>query len=316
MTAENPIWWTGPICGLGNRMMAIAAVRACAGERPVRFQWSNDASCPGAFEDVFTVSDGFAPSTAAPPSEAIATGWEPYEIFETFKSALGLSMSRAAFSARLLHALDTLPIRNVHVDVARAWREAQGAAPLIGVHVRRTDRTEQHRRQFQDFLMRKSGLNRELPVLLSAFYGLAPAASLCAYENAMLSSAVRRFGAAQDNHAYVIFADDKNEALNVEQALTRSVPNAAKREGPQSDPPPQMERLRATSLSAAMIDLLCLAQCDAIAQGNRASTFSLAAAIIGRKPILTAKTRYPFWRMLEEDLGVAPNMPPLTAPAD
>lgn len=312
--AKDPIWWAGPICGLGNRMMALAAARASADGRPIRFTWSNDESCPGAFSDIFAPSPIFAPAESAPPgATVIHTGWEPYGIFETFKGALGLDISRAEFSRRLLAALDTSPFLEAHVRAARAWRAAEdAAAPLIGVHVRRTDRTEQHRRQFRDFLLRRSGLVREIPVWLSAFYGLAPDAWICRYENAMLTSAMRRFGEGKSSYAYAVFADDETEARNVEEAAARRAPKALKRKGPDREPLPQLQRLRRTSLSSAMTDLLCLAQCDAIAQSNRASTFSLVAAIIGRKPILTPKTLYPFWLTMEEDLGAAPNALPIS----
>jgi len=315
MTAQSPIWWAGPICGLGNRIMALAAVRACAGDRPVRFIWSNDDSCPGDYEDVFIATDLFAPAEAAPDdARVIQTGWEPYEIFESFKKELGLDFSRATFSARLIAALDGSGFHEAHLGAAKSWRAAQGETPLAGIHVRRTDRTAQHRQQFRDFLMRKSGLNRELPVLLTALYGLAPSPLLRAYENAHLTSALRGFCTARSECAFAVFADDEFEAQNVENAIARSAPKALRRKGPDSEPLQHLQSLRRTSLSGAMADLLCLSKCDAIAQSNRASTFSLVAAMIGRRPILTAKSRYPFWLKLEEDLGAAPNALPLTRP--
>ncbi len=317
MTVQSPIWWAGPICGLGNRMMALAAVRACAGDTPVRFIWSNDDSCPGEYEDVFIATDAFAPAEAAPDDvRVIQTGWEPYEIFEVFRKELGLDVSRATFSARLVAALDGLAFHDAHLGASKDWRAAQGEAPLVGIHVRRTDRTAQHRRQFRDFLMRKSGLNRELPLLLTALYGLAPTSLLRVYENAHLTSAYRGYCKNLSDCSFAVFADDEIEAQNVETAIARNAPKALRRKGPDSEPLQHLQRLRRTSLSSAMIDLLCLSKCDAIAQSNRASTFSLVAAMIGRTPILTATSRYPFWLKLEEDLGAAPNALPLTQSAD
>ncbi len=316
MAAQTPIWWAGPICGLGNRIMALAAVRACADGRPVRFSWSNDESCPGDYDDVFIASDMFAPAVVPAQAKVIQTGWEPYEIFDTFRGELGLDFSRAEFSARIVAALDELAFHEAHLHAARAWRTAQGEAPLVGVHVRRTDRTAQHRQQFRDFLMRKSGLNRELPVLLTALYGLAPGPVLRAYENAHITSALRRFCDGKSQCAFSVFADDEFEARNVEAAVARSAPNARRQKGPDSEQSHHLQRLRRTSLSGAMMDLLCLSRCDAIAQSNRASTFSLVAAIIGRKPILTASPRYPFWRKMEDDLGAAPNALPFTQSVD
>ena len=317
MTTHTPIWWAGPICGLGNRIMALAAVRACAGDRPVRFIWSNDESCPGEYEDVFIATDAFAPAKAAPDdARVIQTGWEPYEIFEIFRKELGLNFSRATFSARLIAALDGLAFHKSHLGAATDWRAAQGSTPLVGIHVRRTDRTAQHRRQFRDFLMRKSGLNRELPVLVTALYGLAPSPLLRVYENGHLTSALRGFCKTRSQCAFAVFADDEFEAQNVEAAAARSAPTALRRKGPDNEPLQHLQRLRRTSLSSAMTDLLCLSKCDAIAQSNRASTFSLVAALIGRTPILTATSRYPFWLKLEEDLGAAPNALPLTQSAD
>ncbi|MHA7870879.1 MAG: hypothetical protein ACX939_00875 [Hyphococcus sp.] len=58
-----------------------------------------------------------------------------------------------------------------------------------------------------------------------------------------------------------------------------------------------------------MLEMLCLASCDAIAQNNRASTFSLVASIIGATPIVTPRPRYPFWTTIEETTGMSPNDP-------
>ena len=69
--------------------------------------------------------------------------------------------------------------------------------------------------------------------------------------------------------------------------------------------------LRKTNIEDAMIELLCLSKCDAIAQSNRASTFSLVAAMIGGKPILTPETRYPFYHAIKAETGMPPNSPVL-----
>lgn len=310
MKSSPPLWWSGPICGLGNRLFAIAAARACAGARVIHFPWSNDPSCPGDYADVFKDSANFAVQAPPPPDAvAVETGWEPLGIYERFGKALKSELTLGQFCANLVTEMRRLPFRDDLIAAAREWRRGAGERPLAGVHIRRTDRTEHHRQQFRAFLRREQGLNRELPIYLNAVYGLFPDAFIRAYENMTLAGALRRYRSASGAASYTVFTDDLNEVLEFQKAAAfvgvgrdRCISGTPALQSPQTG-----HGIRNTALAEAALDLLRLAQCDAIAQSNRASTFSLAASIIGARPILTAKTRYPFWLAIEESTSSPPN---------
>ncbi len=290
--------------------MAFAAVRACADGRAVQFPWSNDPSCPGEYEDIFEPVPGFERAVApVPGSIYVETGWEPFGVYDQFNRVLALNLPQAEFSRRLVLELRRLPFRPALVQAAADWRQAQGGQPLVGVHIRRTDRIDLHRKQFNDFLTGKAGINRELPVYLTAMYGLCPPGFIRSYENAMLSLALRRYKSAFPDFSYAVFTDDRDEAGGFHKAADNYGAGGARRlkQSPQTEYMAKTDRLRRTTIADAVVDLLCLSQCDAIAQGNRASTFSLVASILGSRPVITAKTMYPFWRQIENDTEMTPN---------
>ena len=170
-------WWSGPICGLGNRLIAVAAVKACVRNHKIYFPWSIDPSCPGAYEDIFKPTPNLTPRSA--PSgdcQVIDThGWEPLEIYGQFNKTLNLGLSLPEFCTNFVYELRHLAFRDELVDCVSKWRQSIDEASLLGVHIRRTDRTVLHRDQFRAFAMGRQGLNRELPLYLSAMYGLLPA---------------------------------------------------------------------------------------------------------------------------------------------
>ena len=189
---------------------------------------------------------------------------------------------------------------------AKQWRTLASQGALAGVHIRRTDRSAQHRQQFRDFLARKSGLSRELPIYLSALYGISPPQFMQRWENAALALSLGRFARTSGRFDFAIFSDDANATLAFKNAAKfyRVCGAAVDTE------PGRMNSgggIRRTELKDAVVDLLRLAQCDAIVQSNRASTFSLVAAIYGAKPIISAKTMYPFWNIIEASTGMEPN---------
>ncbi|WP_425408894.1 hypothetical protein [Hyphococcus sp.] len=311
MTGQSTdYWWSGPICGLGNRLIAIAALKACVGARRIYFPWSNDPSCPGAFDDIFQPDPNLIPAPA-PPAGAVVLkthGWEPLTIHRQLKEALKLSLSREAFCRKFVMALRGLAFRDDILISVRSWREKCPEA-LVGVHLRRTDRVKHHRDQFRAFLLRKQGLNRELPAALSALYGLAPDAFVRKYENASITRALKRFHTREGESRYAVFTDDPAEGADFVRILKKCgkvyAPEAtAAIERPNST-------MRSTDIKSALVDLLRLSRCDAIAQGNRASTFSIAAAIIGTREILTPEPLYPFWRVVTAETGRPANGPAL-----
>ncbi|MEX6633402.1 hypothetical protein [Hyphococcus lacteus] len=305
MNEAKHIWWSGPIGGLGNRLIAIAAARACVPDRPINFHWINDASCPGEFHDLFKASPDWIVSPT-PSSNCVMVEthpWEPFSIYEAFNDRLALGLSSAEFSHRFIHTLRTLPFKDEFPQHAKVWRDSFKSDRLTGVHLRRTDRAELHRKQFRAFLLRKQGLNRELPFYLNAMYGLLPEAIVHQYENVTIGMLLRK----HQTHSYVLFSDSAAsvaafdgivQKIGIKKAsISDRIDNSAE------------FALRETSLKGALLELLCLAQCNTIVQSNRASTFSLVAAIIGAKPILTPQTRYPFWQTIEAQTGYMANSP-------
>lgn len=297
-------------------MIAIAAVKACVGERVIYFPWSDDPSCPGRFEDVFNADPNLIPASG-PASNATVLethGWEPLTIYEQLRAALRLTLSLEEFCRNFVLELRSLKFRSGILDAVRDWR-VQCNETLLGVHIRRTDRTAHHKGQFQAFLMGKQGLNRELPVYLSAMYGLCPASFMSAYENVALVRSMRRFGKERNDLRYAVFTDNRREALGFEKAAFRYGVAYVTEEGAVRSSKRAENRfdqgLRETSLRNAVIDMLRLSECDAIAQGNRASTFSIVASIIGAKPIITPGPLYPFWRVIKDANGCAANDPGL-----
>ncbi len=310
-------WWSGPVCGLGNRLIAFAAVKACAGEYIIRFPWSDDPSCPGRFEEVFETRSNFAPAPAPLDDDVILNthGWEPLTIYGQLNEALQLNLTLEEFCRKFVSELRSLEIRDDLKSAVRGWRSGCKGG-LLGVHLRRTDRTALHRDQFRAFLLRRQGLNRELPFYLSAMYGLLPSRFVSEYENRVLLSSMRKYKSAKPDARYAVLSDDEAERSTFQIAVPRpdqtdwcfsgdDVLLVNKLDANKSG-------LRRSGVAHAMSDLLKLSTCDAIAQSNRASTFSIVAAIMGATPILTPAPRYPFWQAIEESTGLAPNNPRLS----
>lgn len=315
MNETEPYWWTGPICGLGNRLIALAAVRACINEQVLYFPWSEDPSCPGAYEDILEPMDNLQPRHARARGWPVLQthGWEPLQIYAELKEALALDLSLADFCKKLVLELRGLPFKEALSARALEWRNSKGDAPLVGVHIRRTDRSALHRDQFRAFLMRKQGLNRELPIYLSALYGIFPSDFMSFYENVALVCALFSYKGEHEDFRYAVFSDSEQEISGFEKTAARAgIKNELRlTQSPAQESGVSMKAqvLRQTTIQDAVIDLLCLSQCDAIAQSNRASTFSLVASIIGAKPIITPKTRYPFWLSVEENTALSPSDP-------
>ena len=56
----------------------------------------------------------------------------------------------------------------------------------------------------------------------------------------------------------------------------------------------------------AMVEMLCMTHASAILQNSPASTFSLAASIIGSVPIISRTPNHPFWLAVISELGSEP----------
>jgi hypothetical protein len=312
-----PYWWSGPICGLGNRLIAIAAVKACVEKQEIYFPWSIDPSCPGAYEDILKPIPNLAPRADPPPDCRVLDthGWEPLEIYKQLKAQLKLGLSLQDFCKNLVLELRRLPFHDELTASAKEWRQSNGEAALLGVHIRRTDRAELHREQFRAFVMRKQGLNRELPLYLSAMYGFLPASFMRTYENRALCRLLRDYKDRSQNFRYAVFSDDRQEVTSFEDSVERAGIESRRylHRSPQAKHSPESKNnsLRKTNIKDSVMDLLCLSECDAILQNNRASTFSLVASIIGARPIISAKTRYSFWRTIEDETSMQPNDPRL-----
>ncbi len=308
-------WWSGPICGLGNRIIAIAAVKACVNHHAIYFPWSIDPSCPGAYEDIFKPTPNLTPRIYQPAEcRVIDThGWEPLDIYEQFNETLNLGLSLSEFCANFVYELRHLHFQDELVSTATKWRQSIGEASLLGVHIRRTDRTLHHRDQFRAFARGQQGLNRELPLYLSAMYGLLPPPFMRFYEDKALCHSLRQYKNTTQNFGYAAFSDDSQAVAGFEKAVaSMGVDNERyRKKSPGINEIPEWNEnyLRKTTIQESVIDLLCLSECDAIAQNNRASTFSVIASIIGAKPIITATPRYPFWRVIEQSTLMAPNNP-------
>lgn len=302
---EESYWWSGPIGGLGNRLIAIAAVKACIGNRRVFFPWLNDSSCPGDFHEILDPIPNLRVGSISPKNGIPLNthNWEPLSIYSQLNKELDLSLSKSEFCLGFVHALRHLPINSDLKDQATQWRQSRGCEPMIGVHIRRTDRMAQHRDEFRKAIFRNQGISRELPIGLGAAYGIFPPGVISFYENTIIGAQLKKFKSQNKNFGFSIFVDNPQYIEGVKKmARWSGISNTTHLEpGPIS-----LERTadadqgnRQTSLTNAVVDLLCLASCDAIIQSNRASTFSLVASIIGRTPIVSAKTGYPFWHAIE-----------------
>ncbi|WP_411817498.1 hypothetical protein [Hyphococcus sp. DH-69] len=228
--------------------------------------------------------------------------WEPFRIFNSLDAHFSLGMTEREFAFRFIQSLRSLPVRTVLNEKATAWRNNIQARKLVGVHLRRTDRAAHHRQQFRAFLMRKQGLNRELPLYLNIMYGVLPQGMVHFVENTHIMNMIKKYGADK----YAVFSDSMDGEASFSKMMRVG---KIKKVVPVQDNDNQIveSNLRKTNIEDAMIELLCLSKCDAIAQSNRASTFSLVAAMIGGKPILTPETRYPFYHSVKAEMGMPPN---------
>jgi len=310
-------WWSGPICGLGNRIIAIAAVKACVNNHDIYFPWSIDPSCPGAYEDIFKPTPNLIPRSYQPAECCVIDthGWEPLEIYEQFNETLNIELSLPEFCTNFVYELRHLHFHDELVSAAKDWRQKIGGNALLGVHIRRTDRTLHHRNQFRAFAMGQQGLNRELPLYLSAMYGFLPAPFMRIYEDKALCHSLRRYKNITQQFGYAVFSDDNQAAVGFEKAVASMGVDTEqyRKKSPGADEAFEWNNnhLRKTTIQESVLDLLCLSECNAIAQNNRASTFSVIASIIGAKPIITAQPRYPFWRVIKQSTSMQPNDPKL-----
>ncbi len=303
--SDDSYWWSGPIGGLGNRLIAIAALKACVEERTIYFPWLNDPSCPGDFHEILDpIPNLHVGSSSSNHGVCLKThNWEPLSIYRQLRNELDLSLSEPEFCIRFVDTLRHLPFKSELKQRASQWRQSHKNEPMIGVHIRRTDRLAQHREEFRRAIIRRQGISRELPLVMSAVYGIFPPAFVSFYENVVIGAQLKKVFSQNINFGFSIFSDRRQHIEGVKKVTDRcgvATKNHLK-PGPlnlknfaEAD-----QEHRQTSLVEAAIDLLGLASCDAIIQNNRASTFSLVASLIGMKPILSAKTNYPFWQAIE-----------------
>ena len=313
MDQRRIFWWAGPRGGLGNRLLAIAAVRACAIDTEVKFMWNEDNGCPGKYEDVLEPIPFFTLLTEPPRQSNALThlSWNPLEIFDELSGLFGLSMGMNEFSTRFIAALKTSPFKPQLVSAAKDWRACFGSHKVIGIHIRRTDRIKHH----QAALRSKQGGNsvlyvkKQLPFFQSLLYRFGSDRLIGDLENIELYRRIAPKILSPD-WRLATFSDDEREKKRFTKGWQWSQPNKVTVFGLSKTSEITTNATstrRKTSLRDAAIELLCLSRCDAIAQNNSASTFSLVASIIGSKPILTTKTHHDFWRRIEDVSKTSPN---------
>ncbi len=301
--------WTGPIYGLGNRLLAMAAAAAVGSmvDRPVAFGWRNDDECPCDPEELFESSERMRIVANEPLADAEldTLEWDPLLILQRAQQILGKALPVRPFLEAFLHALRTLPIRSDILDQARAWSLApERGDGNVALHVRRTDRIAHHRNVFE----RGAPINEILTfgVGKSLFYLVSSPERIRSVENRWLLRQLRSAaGSSMGERTYTLYCDSRSELELLESWLLRRASDLGYYPSPATEAEAWTTRqLRETSTRDALVELLAMSSASAIIQSNRTSTFSLVAALIGRAPIVSRRPAHRFWREIERTFHV------------
>lgn len=311
------IWWSGPAYGLGNRLLAVASALACTRDEIIHFPWLINPPCPGRYQDVLAPHARLVCTDSRQEDwPAVDTSpWDPSLIYPAFCQARTTTLPPDAFWTGFVHAVRSLPFHDHLIAAATGWRVAQASPYLVGVHIRRTDRINHVKLGLVRFERSWHSKDNELPPLQTALYTRATPETVARVENTAIWAMIALRRIFRKGLKVAVFADDTVQR----DAFIAAGRRFGFRPSDFADPPanaaarsrPRVGKRRETGLSDAALEILCLSKCDAIVQNNRASSFSLVAAIVGAKPILSGTTRYTFWHDCVAATGRAPNDPNL-----
>jgi hypothetical protein len=245
-------------CGLCNRLRGLAAAGAIAEScgAQLRLAWEPSTSCEAYFEDLF---EPVCPM--ATPEEIIVLRQRPEVIVMEGKLATA-PPDKLCPTPRLM-ALWTSHVRSIRPlpHILRQIDDFQAANwshPMIGVHVRRTDKTRQAVRLGDDPPDDQSVIDA-----MRAEIGARPDT---------------RFFLATDNEA------SRRQFQKEFGERVRAVPSLFHAPDPGRCSPKRAKHARHTSIEAAVVDLLLLSRTHHIL-GTPRSSFSVHASVLGDVPL-------------------------------
>lgn len=301
--------WTGPIYGLGNRLLALAAAAAVGSmvDRPIAFGWRNDDECPCDADELFAASDRLTVVASEPleDAELDTLEWDPLLILQRAREVTTRALPVRPFLEAFLENLRTLPIQADIHERARRWSQApERGETNVAIHIRRTDRIAHHRNLFA----RGAPLNELLTfgVGKSLLYLVSSPERIRDVEDREILRLLRRtIRRMTTRSTYTLYCDSRSELERLESWLLRRAAGLDYYPSPATTTEAwDTGNLRETSARDALVELLAMSSASSIVQSNRTSTFSLVAALIGRTPIVSRRPAHRFWREIERTFHV------------
>lgn len=252
--------------GLCNRLRGLAAARAIAESFGCEFRmlWEPTSACPASFEDLF---EPVCPSISIGEIDALRDQRDVRIIDGKLatRSQEKLCPSAALMKIWTKCARAILPLPHILQQIDRFQAEAWTSA-MTGVHVRRTDKSNQVGRQAASG--RKAG---KLP--------LSDRAVIDVMRDEISTQPDTRFLLATDN------AESQRDFIREFGDRIVFFPKAFHGSNPPGSPGPAPSPRRHTTIEAAVIDLWLLSRTRHIL-GTRQSSFSLYASVLGNVPLV------------------------------
>ena len=295
-------WWSGSPGGLGNRLVAMAAIIAAGDGHKFYFRWRENDACPGKYEHILDPIPSLTPvAERLPGLQVIRTStWNPMQIYNQLNMHLGRHMPLDEFSRRFVVALRSMPFKQALIEEAQSWRQTATEGELIGIHLRRTDRFERHRKS----LTEQSQELEILPLYQRFLYAYAPGKMISGVENLIICRTIRKARSNRVPIQAAIFSDSAEELkMLVQFAKATGIPGSRfvkTISAPRRPYDSNFRRRRETGLRASVVDFISLSTCERIIQNNNLSTFSIAAALYGSSSIISVEPSNSIWQVAKQ----------------
>jgi hypothetical protein len=295
-------------------MLALAAASSLAKllQSEIHFNWAEEPRCKCGYHEVFGEMPGLmVDKRESSGYSRIETGWkDPAGIFKGFEEALHVQLSEEVYYYQFLESLRDLNYSEyVRVQLSRCLKKRQGYNNLA-IHIRRTDRINHHKKVYKHGfdalnIIRNTGIKKSIQYLF------LPESVISQLENRYFTDILKKNLSNFPDSTYSLYCDSQDELEHTLQYFRNAgIPDQPYFMSYCADPKNKCWGefgIRNTRMSDALVELLEMSNSSWIAQNNRASTFSVAAAIIGRVKIISQKPAHKFWRKIKAILGENPN---------
>lgn len=308
------IQWSGPVGGIGNRMLALAAASSLVKllQSEIHFNWAEEPRCKCEYDEVFGEMPGLMVDRIESSGYSrIETGWkDPDGILKGFEEILHIKLDEETYYYQFLKSLRDLNYSEyVREQLSRCLKKCQGNYNLA-LHIRRTDRIVHHKKVYKHGfdainIIRNTGIKKSIQYLF------LPESVISQLENRYFTDILKKNFSNFPDSTYSLYCDSRDELESTLQYFRNAgIPDQHYLMSYCADPKNECWGefgIRKTSMRDALVELLEMSKSSWIAQNNRASTFSVVAAIIGRIKIISQTPAHKFWRRIKAILGESPN---------